>query len=301
MGAVHLKDYVQYVKRLNPTWGKKFGYVKKDRVGFFGSFTVDEAKLCLTTEDFGWKLGEDAHLAPSPPYVRLCYGEHHGEQESIRLFTGLSEVHLLKDLDVREVHYMLQGLGYVSYNTPTFEEDRWWGEGIDVYPQRVSAGLAGGKGPMFYSWFYRLPPWVPGLARARPATRQALFSVPLSLSLEFIKSVCVCVALGVKKNATPGSRARTATPSTDPWRSSARSRKSTRTWNWRNNPRTTWWSSRRRRSSSARTGSRWRRTQRTDPTMRRSRATLHSAQFPPAGELACGRPYFKRAPPWAIF
>ena len=164
VGAVHLKDYVKYVKRLCPTWGKKFGYVKKDRVGFFGSFTVDEAKLCLCTEDFGWKLGDDAGLAPTPPYVRLCYGEHHGEQESIRLFTGLSEVHLLKDLDLREVHYMLQGLGYVSYNVPQWEEDRWWGEGIDVYPQKVSAGLAGGKGPMFYSWYYRLPPWMPGLA-----------------------------------------------------------------------------------------------------------------------------------------
>jgi hypothetical protein len=59
---------------------------------------------------------------------------------------------------------MLQGLGYVSYNVPQWEEDRWWGEGIDVYPQKVSAGLAGGKGPMFYSWYYRLPPWMPGLA-----------------------------------------------------------------------------------------------------------------------------------------
>ena len=163
VGAIHLKDYVPFVKRCTPTWGKKFGYVKKDRVGFFGSLTIEEAKLCLCTEDFGWKLGGDAHLAPTPPYVRLCYGEHHGEQESIRIFTGLSEVHLLKDLDLREVHYMLQGLGYVSYNVPMWEEDRWWGEGIDVYPQRVSAGLAGGKGPMFYSWYYRLPPWMPGL------------------------------------------------------------------------------------------------------------------------------------------
>ena len=150
---------------------------------------LDSLRLCLTTEDFGWKLGDDAHLvrvyislisslvcqalhikpsnplqAPTPPYVRLCYGEHHGEQDSIRLFTGLSEIHLQKELDLTEVHYMLQGLGYVSYNTPSLEEDRWWGEGIDVYPQRVSAGLAGGKGPMFYSWFYRLPPWMPGLA-----------------------------------------------------------------------------------------------------------------------------------------
>lgn len=152
-----------HTKRMPPTWGKRFGSVRKERVGYFGSYTVEDAKLCLTTENFGWKLGEDAHLAPFPPYIRLCYGELHGEQDSIRIFTGMSEIHLLKDLDLREVHYMLHGLGYVCYNTPHWEEDRWWGEGIDCFPQRVSAGLPGGKGPMFYSWYYRLPPWMPGL------------------------------------------------------------------------------------------------------------------------------------------
>lgn len=162
-GAIDLKDYAKHIKRIPPTWGKRFGSVRKERVGYFGSYTVEDAKLCLTTENFGWKLGEDAPLAPYPPYVRLCYGELHGEQESIRIFTGMSEIHLLKDLDLRKVHYMLHGLGYVCYNTPHWEEDRWWGEGIDCFPQRVSAGLPGGKGPMFYSWYYRLPPWMPGL------------------------------------------------------------------------------------------------------------------------------------------
>ena len=100
------------------------------------------------------------------PYVRLCYGELHGEQDSLRIFTGLSEIHLLKNLDLTEVHAMLQTLGYVSYCVPdgtTGVQPRWWGSGIDVHPQAVSAGLPGGKGPMFYSWHYRLPPWAPGL------------------------------------------------------------------------------------------------------------------------------------------
>ena len=67
------------------------------------------------TETFGWKLGEDAPLAPTPPYVRLCYGELHGEQESLRIFT---EIHLLKTLDVTQVHAMVQSLGYISYCVP---------------------------------------------------------------------------------------------------------------------------------------------------------------------------------------
>ena len=165
-GAVQLKDYVKYVRRASPTWGKRFGEVHKPRVGRFGAFTSDDAKLCLLTEDFGWKLGEDKHLAPTPPYVRLCYGELHGEQDSLRIFTGLSEIHLLKNLDLTEVHAMLQTLGYVSYCVPDGTagvQPRWWGAGIDVHPQAVSAGLPGGKGPMFYSWHYRLPPWAPGL------------------------------------------------------------------------------------------------------------------------------------------
>ena len=163
---MQLKDYVKYVRRASPTWGKRFGEVHKPRVGRFGAFTTDDAKLCLLTEDFGWKLGEDKHLAPTPPYVRLCYGELHGEQDSLRIFTGLSEIHLLKNLDLTEVHAMLQTLGYVSYCVPDGTagvQPRWWGSGIDVHPQAVSAGLPGGKGPMFYSWHYRLPPWAPGL------------------------------------------------------------------------------------------------------------------------------------------
>ena len=64
---------------------------------------------------------------------------------------------------------MLQALGYVCYNVPQPTEDRFWGEGIDVYPTKVYRGDGGvvdnkTKGPMYYSWYYRLPPFVTGLA-----------------------------------------------------------------------------------------------------------------------------------------
>ncbi len=164
IGAVNMKDYLHLVKRTMPDWGKRFGLVKKAGIGYFGTYTIDDAKLCITTEDFGYKIPvEEEHLAPYPPYLRLCYGELHGDQDSIRIFTGLSEIHLLKDIDLKEVHYMIHGLGYVCYNHPIWEEDRWWGEGIDVYPQKVGSGMPGNKGPIFYSWYYRLPPWMPGL------------------------------------------------------------------------------------------------------------------------------------------
>ena len=48
---MQLKDYVKYVRRASPTWGKRFGEVHKPRVGRFGAFTTDDAKLCLLTED----------------------------------------------------------------------------------------------------------------------------------------------------------------------------------------------------------------------------------------------------------
>ena len=164
VGAVDMKDYLHLVKRTMPDWGKRFGLQKRAGVGYFGTYSLEEAKLCVTSEDFGYKIpDEERHLAPTPPYLRLCYGELHGAAESIRLFTGLSEIHLRKELDLKQVHYMVQGLGYVCYNLPVWEEDRWWGEGIDVYPQKVGAGLPGGEGPTFYSWYYRLPPWMPGL------------------------------------------------------------------------------------------------------------------------------------------
>lgn len=166
VGRVSAKDYAHLVKRTFPDWGKRFGLVKKPEVGYFGAFSLDEAQLCLTTEDFGFKIPDDeAALAPFPPLVRLCYGELHGEEpESIRLFTGESEIHLLRDLELAAAHAMLQRLGYVCYNHPgTAEPERWWGEGVDLFPQKSGAGLPGGKGPTFYSWFYRLPPWMPGL------------------------------------------------------------------------------------------------------------------------------------------
>eukprot|EP00634_Sargassococcus_sp_CCMP2135_P016900 CAMPEP_0198649840 /NCGR_PEP_ID=MMETSP1467-20131203/4556_1 /TAXON_ID=1462469 /ORGANISM="unid. sp., Strain CCMP2135" /LENGTH=287 /DNA_ID=CAMNT_0044385647 /DNA_START=14 /DNA_END=877 /DNA_ORIENTATION=+ len=165
VGAIDLKDLAGTVTRHPPTWGKKFGRTTVEGVGDVGALTVEEAVLCLTTEDFGFRLGADADKAPyKAPYVRLCYGELHGEQASIRYFVGLSELHLLKDLDLRECHYALQRLGYVCYNSPeNLDEERWWGPGINACPHKVTAGVPGGKGPAFYSWYYRLPPWMPGL------------------------------------------------------------------------------------------------------------------------------------------
>jgi hypothetical protein len=166
VGAIDLNKIASKVTRSPPDWGKRFGLVRKTGVGFFGAYTIEEAKLCLTTEDFGFKIPDhEKHLMPYAPVVRLCYGELHGEPESMRLFTGLSEIHMLKDADFKETHYMLHKLGYVCYNHPmNFGDDRYWGEGIDAYPQGVHCGMPGGKGPMFYSWYYRLPPWMPGLA-----------------------------------------------------------------------------------------------------------------------------------------
>ena len=85
------------------------------------------------------------------------------------MFTGLSEVHLSHKEDIKEVHYMLQALGYVCYNTPDTEEERFWGEGIDIHPVKVYRGDGGvvdnkTQGPTYYSWYYRLPPFVAGLA-----------------------------------------------------------------------------------------------------------------------------------------
>jgi hypothetical protein len=168
-GMVKMQDYAMGTRRCYPQWGKRFGLVTKKKIGRFGSYTVAEAKLCLTTEDFGFKLGEDAARAPTPPLIRVRYGEVHNEPESICIYTGLSEVHLSHKEDIKEVHYMLQGLGYVCYNVPEGNEERFWGEGIDVYPTKVYRGDGGvvdnkTQGPTYFSWYYRLPPFVAGLA-----------------------------------------------------------------------------------------------------------------------------------------
>lgn len=169
-GQIRAADYANSTRRCYPHWGKRFGLVTKKKVGRFGSYSVAEAHLCLTTEDFGFKLGEDASKAPTPPLIRLRYGEVHNEAESIAMFTGLSEIHLSHKEDLKEVHYMLQGLGYVCYNPPRDEEPgRFWGEGIDINPDKVYRGDGGTidnktQGPTYYSWYYRLPPFVAGLA-----------------------------------------------------------------------------------------------------------------------------------------
>ncbi|KAH8047485.1 hypothetical protein JL722_13114 [Aureococcus anophagefferens] len=139
--VVKMKDYANATKRCYPQWGKRFGLVTKPRVGRFGSYTCDEAKLCLTTEDFGFKLGEDAK-APTPPLIRLRYGEVHNEPESIAMFTGLSEVHLSHKEDIKEVHYMLQALGY------KLEQDQ-----ADLNEERLAALKARCKEQATMPWY----------------------------------------------------------------------------------------------------------------------------------------------------
>ncbi|KAJ1456735.1 hypothetical protein M885DRAFT_517165 [Pelagophyceae sp. CCMP2097] len=166
-GCATVEQYCGASTRQFPEYGKRFGSVTKRHVGRFGTLSVEEARLCLTTEDFGFRLGDDAHLAPTPPLLRLCYGELHREAESLRVFTGLSEVHLDKDAGLEEAHGMLHGLGYVCYNNPSCDGFRDWGPGIDVHPNVVEGGLdaiEGTRNPTYYSWYYRLPPFVAGLA-----------------------------------------------------------------------------------------------------------------------------------------
>ena len=170
---MQLKDYVKYVRprvHVGPA-----GEVHKPRVGL-GAFTTDDAKLCLLTEDFlAGSWGRIAHLAPTPPYVRLCYGEAPRRAGLARIFTGLSEIHLLKNLDLdggprhaSNVRLRVLLRARRDIGRPAALVGCW----RDVHPQAVSAGLPGGKGPMFYSWHYRLPPWAPGFmcSRARTAT-----------------------------------------------------------------------------------------------------------------------------------
>ncbi|KAJ8602574.1 hypothetical protein CTAYLR_008769 [Chrysophaeum taylorii] len=149
-------------KRKFPTWGKKFGAALKDLAGVVGTFTIADAKLCLETENFGWQLGDDDVRVP--PLVALRYAEDHCECESIVLFTGLSEIHLDNHEDHGDLHSMLQDLGYVCYNPPTMES-RYWGDHIDNSPKIEQAPPdLNTPGPTWYTWFYRLPPYLMNLA-----------------------------------------------------------------------------------------------------------------------------------------
>ena len=158
-------------KRAFPVWGKRFGLVTRKRVGRVGTLTVEKAKDCLEKESFGFRMAEAVNV---PPLIELRYGEVHNECASVTIVAGLSELHLSHKENIQDVHYMLMGLGYVSY-TPVDQDQtgeevpRFWGEGISTAPSKHYAGDGGAvsikqQGPTYYTWHYRLPPFVEGLA-----------------------------------------------------------------------------------------------------------------------------------------
>ena len=99
-------------KRTFPVWGKRFGLATRKRVGRVGVMTVEEAKECLEKESFGFRMTETTKV---PPLIELRYGEVHNECSSVIIGAGLSELHLSHKENIQDVHYMLMGLGYVSY------------------------------------------------------------------------------------------------------------------------------------------------------------------------------------------
>ena len=154
-----------------PVWGKRFGLATRKRVGRVGTLTVEKAKECLEKESFGFRMAEAVDV---PPLIELRYGEVHNECASVTIVAGLSELHLSHKENIQDVHYMLMGLGYVSY-TPVDQDQtgeevpRFWGEGISTSPSKHYAGDGGAvsikqQGPTYYTWHYRLPPFVEGLA-----------------------------------------------------------------------------------------------------------------------------------------
>lgn len=158
--------------RAFPVWGKRFGLQTRKRVGRVGVLTSADAQGILEKESFGFRMAE---ATPVPPLVTLKYAEVHNECCSIVIEAGLSELHLQHKEPVAKVHYMLLGLGYVCYepvddqNDDDLELPRFWGEGISTAPSKVYAGDGGAigpgqQGPTWYTWSYRLPPFVEGLA-----------------------------------------------------------------------------------------------------------------------------------------
>ena len=168
-GAIKPDEYWGDPGRRYPEWGNTYGKELRMNVGEIGTYSVRDAQLCLTTEDFGWQLGKDADLiaGKGPPLLTLCYGEMFQATESIRLFTGLSEIHLSHTCDLTEVHRMLLNLGYIAYHPPTQTQERHWGDGIDQHPVKCTLdpkNEPGLRGPLTYwSWYYRMPPFLHGL------------------------------------------------------------------------------------------------------------------------------------------
>ena len=164
-------------KRAFPVWGKRFGLETRKRVGRVGTLTVEKAKECLEKESFGFRMAEAVNL---PPLIELRYGEVHNECASVTIVAGLSELHLSHKENIQDVHYMLMGLGYVSY-TPVDQDQtgeevpRFWGEGISTAPskhyRRRRRRRSHAAGPDLPSRHYRLPSSVEGLAWKVRATR----------------------------------------------------------------------------------------------------------------------------------
>eukprot|EP00633_Aureoumbra_lagunensis_P006019 CAMPEP_0197315094 /NCGR_PEP_ID=MMETSP0891-20130614/36697_1 /TAXON_ID=44058 ORGANISM="Aureoumbra lagunensis, Strain CCMP1510" /NCGR_SAMPLE_ID=MMETSP0891 /ASSEMBLY_ACC=CAM_ASM_000534 /LENGTH=399 /DNA_ID=CAMNT_0042803881 /DNA_START=47 /DNA_END=1246 /DNA_ORIENTATION=- len=161
-GLINPEEHFGIRTRFYPTWGKCYGLEVRSNVGELGTYTVSDAKLCLTSENFGWELGADADKINAPPLVRLLYGESHGESECIRIYTGMSEIHLDHKEDFEEVYAMLRGLGYVTYHPPIHESDRFWGKDIDPNPFKVIDKYEDKDDlPVtYYSWYFRLPPFL---------------------------------------------------------------------------------------------------------------------------------------------
>jgi len=162
-GALKVTDYRPPARRM-PTVGKSYGAERSAADEVTGTLDLEDVKEILESEDFGFTIPEEEqHLCPLPPYVRVCWGEEYGQAQSLRIFVAISELHLSKDINQWDVIDFVEKLGYVCYNTgeTAWRKDRW---GLHrPEPQKVSAGLPNGKGPMFHSWYYRLPPWMPGL------------------------------------------------------------------------------------------------------------------------------------------
>jgi len=146
-----------------PTVGKSYG-AERHGEDVTGTLDLEDVKEILETEDFGFTIPEEEqHLCPVPPFVRVCWGEEYGQPYSLRIFVAISELHLQKEINQWDAIAFVEKMGYVCYNNgeTAWRKDRW-GEHRPE-PQQVSAGLPNGKGPMFHSWYYRLPPWMPGL------------------------------------------------------------------------------------------------------------------------------------------
>lgn len=220
-GMVSEDDLKIKTKRAAPTWGKKFGTKFVQTVGFVGTLTIDEAKECLLTEDFGWKLGDDEKIS-GPPLLSVCYGEDHGECESLVIYTGMSEIHVEIHQDHVALHAMIQSLGYVCYNIgPRALTDKYWGEGVHTSPEpsQDDPRPDGTRAPVKYSWFYRMPPYLEGLdcVLAVEGEEGDPFNGPTALKYKKIKDKYEEEEDKLIEDRIAALKARCANEKTKPW------------------------------------------------------------------------------------